>query len=81
MVPSVHGPMTGAATGAMTAPAVTALLANSVVATIATFAMLIFILILQSPLIAEFAPPERRRVLPLISIKTRVLSPVFARFA
>ena len=63
MMPSAHGPMTGAATGAGAAPAVTALLASSVVATMAAFVRLIFILSLQSLLITIFAPSKRRRVL------------------
>lgn len=62
-MPSAHGPMTGAATGAGAKPAKTALLAISVVATIAIFVSSIFILILQSLLIAIFAPSKRRRVL------------------
>ena len=63
MMLSVHGPMTGAATGAGAAPAKTVPLANSVVAKIADFVSLTFILILQSLLIAMFAPSIRRRVL------------------
>ena len=63
MMLSVHGPMTGAATGAGAAPAVTALLARSVVAPIAIVVTLIFILIPQSSLIAMFAPSKRQREL------------------
>ena len=62
-MPSAHGPMTGAGTGAGAKPAKTALLAISVVATIAIFVSSIFILILQSLLIAIFAPSKRQRVL------------------
>ena len=62
-MPSVHGPMTGAATGAGAAPAKTEPLASSVVAKIADFVRLTFILILHSSLIAIFSPSERRRVL------------------
>ena len=62
-MPSVHGPMTGAATGAGAAPAKTVPLASSVVAKIADFVRLTFILILQSLLIAMFSPSVRRHVL------------------
>ena len=63
MMPSAHGPMSGASTGARTAPAQTVLVADSVVATMAAFVGLIFILSLQSSLITIFAPSKRRRIL------------------
>ena len=77
MMPSAHGPMTGAATGAGAAnvPAKTVPLANSVVAAIAAVVRLIFISILQSSLIAQFSPSTRQRaLLPNIYKNARFVS-------